>query len=435
MKGDKKKKIHQPQSVSPNTWFKLDNAAKIFPGTNTSKWSNIFRFSIVLKEHVDLPCLQKALKQTLPRFPCFAVRMRKGMFWYYLEHNPLPAPPILEDVSNPCTRVKWSENDRFLFRVYYYESRISVEFYHALTDAYGATRFLATLTACYLNLGGANIPASGAVLDLEEEASEEEMEDAFLRFANSRVKLKRKKSFVYQAKGERLPAHTMQVLTGYMPVEKLRQQTKKYSVTITEFLSALLLDVLYQKQRQEENRQKPLSVQIPVNLRNTFPSRTLRNFSLTYHAHIDPNMGEYSFEEILRQVSLYLRYTNNAKELNAMMTANLKLEANPFMRAAPLPIKNLGVGITFLLTGEKTNSVLLSNLGVVDTPPEMDAYIDRMLLMTGPGLRNTARFACMSYRGNLALSMASIFRETDIPRELFTRLVKMGIPVKIESNR
>jgi hypothetical protein len=28
------------------TWYKLDNAAKVFPGQNSSKWSNIYRLSI-----------------------------------------------------------------------------------------------------------------------------------------------------------------------------------------------------------------------------------------------------------------------------------------------------------------------------------------------------------------------------------------------------
>ncbi|NLA77422.1 MAG: hypothetical protein GX851_06295, partial [Clostridiales bacterium] len=52
-------------------WFKLDNAGKIFPGQNTNKWSNIFRISIVLKEKIDPELLERALNETMPRFPCF----------------------------------------------------------------------------------------------------------------------------------------------------------------------------------------------------------------------------------------------------------------------------------------------------------------------------------------------------------------------------
>ena len=33
-----------------------------------------------------------SLIHILPRFPTFAVRIRKGAFWYYLEHNSAPGP-------------------------------------------------------------------------------------------------------------------------------------------------------------------------------------------------------------------------------------------------------------------------------------------------------------------------------------------------------
>ena len=43
----KKIKLHQ------RPWYKLDNAAKVFPGQNTSSYSNVFRLSATLKEKVD----------------------------------------------------------------------------------------------------------------------------------------------------------------------------------------------------------------------------------------------------------------------------------------------------------------------------------------------------------------------------------------------
>lgn len=69
-------------------WYKLDNAAKVFPGQNTSSWSNVYRMSVTLTEKIDPELLQKALEMTMPRFPTFDVRMRNGFFWHYLEKNP-----------------------------------------------------------------------------------------------------------------------------------------------------------------------------------------------------------------------------------------------------------------------------------------------------------------------------------------------------------
>ena len=100
-------------------WYKLDNAGKIFPGQNTSTWSNIFRISVTLTEKIDSSLLEKALEMTVPRFPCFNVRMKTGFFWHYLEKNPNGAPPVMPDIANPCHRVRWDENRGYLFRIYY----------------------------------------------------------------------------------------------------------------------------------------------------------------------------------------------------------------------------------------------------------------------------------------------------------------------------
>ena len=42
-------------------WYSIDNAGRIFPGQNTSTWSNTFRVSVELKEDVDPALLKKAL--------------------------------------------------------------------------------------------------------------------------------------------------------------------------------------------------------------------------------------------------------------------------------------------------------------------------------------------------------------------------------------
>lgn len=415
-------------------WYKLDNAAKIFPGQNTGTWSNIFRFSIQLKEKIDPALLEQALKAVLPRFPCFDVCIKRGAFWYYFEKNPNGAPQVKPDISNPCHRIKFKENRGYLFRVYYYENKISVDFYHALTDGRGASLFGCTLAAEYLRLKGYDIPSGYNVLDINEKALPEELEDSFIKNAGSKAKLSRKKSWVYHAKGTKLPRHMVNMTTGILNLADLKALAKSKDATITEFIEALLLYTMYLKQKEEKRKQKTVSVQVPVDLRNTFNSKTLRNYSLTYNVRIDPNMGEYTFDEVLQQVKAYLRYINNEKQLRAMTTANLKLEKS-IMKFAPLFVKDLGIGISFYITGEKTTSVLGSNLGLVRLPPEMDPYVEKIYFMAGPGILNGSRCGAVGYKDTFTLTFANIYEESDIERSFFTQLVKMGLHVKIESNR
>ena len=220
-----------------------------------------------------------------------------------------------------------------------------------------------------------------------------------------------------------------------MSFSELHKIAKSYGATVTEFLTAMLIDIHYRKQLREEKKQKEISVQVPVNLRKAFPSKTLRNFVLCLVVRINPNLGEYTFEEILRSVSLQLRLANDPKLINSLMTDNLKIERNPVARLLPLPIKDLGVALTFLITAEQKTSILMSNVGLVTLPEEMYQHIEKYIFYTGAGKLNGARCSVMSTGDTLIFGFSSCYEETDIQREFFTRLVKMGVHVKIESNR
>ncbi len=417
------------------TWYKLDNAATIFPGQNTSRWSNIFRFSVVLKEKIDPVILEQALKNIMPRFPCYDVRLRWGLFWYYFEKNPNGAPPVEPDIVNPCHRVKFKENKGYLFRIYYYENRISGDFYHALTDGMGSCVFVSTLAAEYLRLTGKQIGVGGQVLDISRKASKSELEDPFTKCGKSKGKISRNIGRVYHAVGTKAPKHMVNITRGIIPLDEIHSLAKSYGATITEFVGALLLFTHYEKQKEEKRRQKKVCVQIPVSLRKTFGISTLRNFSLYYMINIDPLMGEYSFEEVLKHVILYLRDVNNEKTLRAMVSANLKLQESPLMRMIPLFIKNFAIGLGFMISGEQSVSVMFSNLGKITLPEDMQPYVEFAELMAGPGKLNAGRCGGCGYGDKFIIDFANIYMESDIERRFFTALVKLGVHVKIESNR
>ncbi|MGN0485762.1 MAG: hypothetical protein ACI4GB_00865 [Acutalibacteraceae bacterium] len=415
-------------------WFKLDNAAKIFPGQNSRSWSNVFRIGIQLKEEIDPVVLDQALQNTLERIPSFDVRIRRGLFWFYFEKNPNMASSE-PDIKNLCYRINFKENKGFLFRLYYHGKTVSADIYHALCDGYGAVVFMSTLVGEYLRLRGHEIDYGAMVLNCSDEPKKEEVEDAYSRYADSKAKYDRREKWVYHAVGTKLPTHMSNYVVGTMSFEAVHALAKQYGVTLTEFFAALLLDIHYRKQLREKKKQKEVSVQIPVNLRKAFPSETLRNFVLCLRVKLDPNLGDYTFDEILRSVSLQLRLANDPKLTNALMTENLKIERNPVAKFMPLAVKNLGVALTFWITAEKTTSTLISNIGPVCVPQSVAEHIEKYLFFTGPGKLNGARCGVITFGDRLCFTFSNCYRESDIEREFFTRLVKMGIHVKIESNR
>lgn len=422
------------KNIKNKTWFKLDNAGTVFPGQNTQTWSNVIRASINLKEEVDPEILFCAVKKCLPRFPTMAVRLRNGFFWHYIEKNP-EDPVVLPDANNPCLRIKFNENNRYMFKVFYYKNRISLEIFHALTDGYGACVFLNTITAEYLRLKGYSIPTGGMVLDINEEPKDEEIEDSFVKYASKTGKEKIPLFKTYHRIGERMPKHTSIITTGYIPVDKIKAKAKENGATITEYLAAILMYLHIQFQKNENMKQKDVCMQIPVNGRNQFDSKTLRNFSVNYNLRIDPNWGDYTFEEVLRHLALSLRLTNNPKHLAVMFAGNLAIEKNPFMRFIPLVIKDLAVGITFAFAAEKTTTSVFTNVGIVKIPDEMMEHVESFILMPSPGKLNGARVGAASIGNTMAITFANMYKDTDVEREFFRFLIKQGIPVKIESNK
>ncbi len=420
--------------IKNKTWFKLDNAGTVFPGQNTPTWSNVIRASITLKEEIDPDTLFEAAKKCLPRFPTMAVRMRNGFFWHYIEKNPEP-PVVLPDANNPCLPIKHEENNRYMFRIFYYKNRITLEIFHALTDGYGACVFLNTITAEYLRMKGYNIPTGGMVLDINEPPKAEEIEDSFVKYASKTGSEKIPLFKTYHKKGTKMPKHTSIITTGYIPVDQVKKKAKEYGATITEYLSAILMYLHLQFQKEEHVKPKDVCMQIPVNSRNQFVSQTLRNFSVNYNIRIDPTWGDYTFEEVLRHLSLSLRLTNNAKHLSVMFASNIAMEKNPFMRFLPLFVKDLAVGLVFFVGAEKTTTSVFTNVGVVKVPDEMLEHIESFILMPTPGRLNGARVGAASIGNVMAITFSNLYKETDIEKEFFRFLVKEGIHVKIESNK
>ena len=420
----------------PQFWLKLDNAAKIYPAARRRDWMAMFRFSASLTEPVDPALLQRALAVVMPRFPAFSVRLRRGLFWFYLEHTG-NLPDVQPDVNNPCVPIDAAANKNLLFRVRYYGSRISLEVYHVLCDGTGGLCFLKTLVAEYLTLKyGVAIPRGNGILDCGEPPRPEELEDAFLRYAG-RTSLSRQEEDAFYIRGEQEPPEHVHVTTGMIPVAALLQKAREKGVSLTEYLTAVLLlsvDTLQRQEVKAHRRLKPVKVCVPVNLRAFFPSETLRNFSLFINPGVDPRLGQYTLDELLVAVHACMKLEATPQRLAARFAANVRSEQNPLLRAAPLFLKNLVMRAVFARVGDRKTSTILTNLGQVRLPPEMAAYVERMDLVLGPLSRNRVVSAVLSYNDILYFSFTRTIKDSRLERAFFKNLVRLGLPVKVESN-
>ena len=114
-------------------WYRLDNAAKVFPSVTGERNSSVFRFAAILKEKIDPELLQQAVDIVMPRYPMFSVRLRRGIFWNYLDENKQPLK-VQKEHTPPSKQMDTHGDGGYMLRVIYYEHRLSLEMFHALTD-------------------------------------------------------------------------------------------------------------------------------------------------------------------------------------------------------------------------------------------------------------------------------------------------------------
>ncbi len=415
-------------------WFKLDNAAKLYPAVSSFRWSSAFRISAELTETVDPQRLQQAVDNIMPRFPSLKVRMRSGLFWYYLEEIKEPLI-VRQDAGHPCMPFRFRQDHGYLLRVFYYRSRISAEFFHALTDGTGGLVFIKTLTVEYLRLSGKKaLFDHGAARPLDK-PGEDEMRDAFLQMPLPRVRASRKEEAAYHFPATPEIPHTLHIVAASIPCQAIAGQAKALDATVTEYLVSVLLWAAYQNQEaQHPRRKKPLRISVPVNMRAFYPSPTMRNFSTFVNPGIDPRLGTYTFEEIVREVRAYLRYAVNPKLLSAVIATNVADEKNLLVRLVPRVIKDLVISGVFRRAGDRLVTSTLSNLGRTEPPSGTGRLIRRFEFQLGSPSSPLCNCACVTTGNELRLVFSSNIRETTLPREALRFLVERGVPVTVESN-
>ncbi len=418
-------------------WMELDNAAKIYPAAKRRNWNNFFRISATLTEPVDVAVLRSALDVTARRFPSIAVRLRRGVFWYYLEQIP-KAPAIQEEKSCPLAHAPFHQVRQCAFRILVYHNRFAVEFFHALTDGTGALIFVKTLLAEYLSQKyGLTVPAVDGVLGRLEEPGDEELEDSFLRYAGD-VKASRKESTAWHLSGTPEKDGFKNLVTLMVPAPELKACAKRYGVSVTELLCAAMMQAIAQLQAEkvpQRRLRKPVKVLLPVNLRNLFPSRTLRNFASYITPEIDPRMGDYTFEEICAAVHHRMGLENNPQTMRAKFAANVASEKSPVLRVMPLFIKNLAMKAVFDTVGECKSCLCLSNLGVVRLPEVMAPYVARMDFIIGVQAKAPHDCGVLTWNDTVYINCIRSIREPELELRFYQVLHRLGLSVTVESNQ
>lgn len=428
----KEKKQHiKAESSRTLRWDKLDNTANIFPVIAGEGMTNTYRFSVELNEEIQPKLLQKALDIVLPKFNVFNVRLRMGVFWYFFEENNKPAPRVTEETLFPCRYIQPNKNNSYLFHVSYYKKRVNLEIFHVLTDGMGGITFMRELIYQYLRLVHPEL--SSQVKDKLSDVTSLNTEDSFEKNYKKKVKRGYVTEKAYLIKLNKLAKGEFGVMHGLINVPELKAVTKRYGVSINEYLVAVFAWATYVQCLHKTPSKRPIRIAVPVNLRPYFNSNTTKNFFAIVAAEFHPKEEEYTFEEVLDSIQKSLRSQLTKENLEEIFSVSVSNQKNKFLRMVPLVIKNLVMRMVY------NNSAIaytttITNVGQIKFDSAYEPYIKMFRSFIAMSKGQNLKGCINSYQDTLVFSFSTHFSDTSVQKEFFRKIAEDGVSVQIETN-
>jgi len=414
-------------------WYRLDNAAKIYPATKQRDRNSIYRVCVTLDKNIMPDILAEAIKDLQPRFPAFFVQLRRGFFWYYFE--PADSVDVVEEERTyPCRPIPVEYGTKPVFRVLYYKDRISLEVFHAVADGTGTMTFLKALILRYLSLCGYDMEsARWTIPDVRDDPVASEINDSFLKYYQNVGKLSRKepRAFTYRVWRDEDERY-LRVINGSFSVESVKWLAGEKGVTLTQYLTALYI-LSFANNMSRSAHKRPVRISVPVDLRRHFPSTTLRNFSLYVNVglRVDLDIG---IDEILAAIVPQMVEGLRRDRLLQVFSQNVRAERTFVLRIAPLFIKNFVLKAVYKIWGDNRFTSTFSNLGLVELPPSMGAHVRELGFALGVSPSNPISASGISYNGRMTVCFSSCSPESGVQTFFFRYLSQNGVEVEVESN-
>ena len=447
-------------------WVRLDNASNIFLAAMTEADTKVFRLSAAVAEPVDPVLLQRALDKAYEQYALYHSVLRRGFFWYYLEESSLQ-PVVEQDVRPPCSKLYHFDRKELLFRVSYYQNRIHLDVFHALSDGTGALWFFEDLLTEYVmqrypedfsGMGAKEIETLKQQLEDDSFSHyfRNEKQRNFNEAAQSAIKTVAKAGMaaarygrkatyyvlsvdepghkpepVYKVRGKKTADNRTHVIELDMPVKEVLKLAKGQNTSLTVYLTALFIDAVY-KTKPKGRPERTIAVSVPVNLRQFYPSESARNFFATIRLQYTyGGEGGDSLACICESLDKQMKGQLSHESLGEKLNRLIAFEYNPAIRVIIRPVKDL-VLRTINWFNNKNLTLAISNVGRVTFKEPIDQHIQQMYLLTS-AVR--PQFCAISHGGRLAVCFTSPFIGTEIQEAFAKSLTDEGVPVKVASNK
>ena len=406
-------------------WYRLDNVGKFYAAQAGRSAQTVFRLSATMADAVDPKALQAALTATVGLLPSFNVCLRSGLFWHYLE--PAREVPQVQPENLPICFGLHTGPHSVLFRVSWFEQRINLEVSHMISDGRGALEFFRTLVGLYAQ-ERYGAPWEGAT-DEAAELRRRQAEDSFGRHYDARCATAAPAVRAFRLPGLRDQADPA-FMEYHLSADRVHGWAREVGVSVTSLAIAAVVCAI-RAEMPARDRDRPIRLDVPVDLRQFFDSATLRNFfGLAFVSYVPGSVDE-PLEAVARQVQAQILASCTAEAVKGRMSRMVGLEKNAALRLAPLFVKDLVLGLADRAAAREVTTTV-SSLGRVTLPASATPYVRSVSALTSTRGLN---FILCTFDDDLVIGISTVLRRLDVVRNLCRIFAAQGIEGRIDINQ
>ena len=413
------------KSMGRANWYKIDNVSKVFLATAGKRDTRSFRLSCTLKEDVDPELLEQAVLSAIEDRPQVQVRIRRGLFWHYMEDTDL-TPVVKKEDDRICPVLYVPSKTMLHYQVTYFGKRINLDISHVLADGTGAMEFLNIIVLDYLRR---KYPGKLDDITIHSGASEGDLsQDSYRQFFGSKkISHGSSKKNAFHIGGIKLPYNQLQFIEIHLPTSQILPRAKELKVSLTSYLGALWM-LAIRDEMPPRKRNLPVTLSLPVNLRNYYPSKTARNFFNSVNVtHVFES--EISLEELAKEFDADLKSQLTEENVKKQMDIFETMEYVAFVRVVPLFIKQLVVRHFTKKSGKKV-TLTFSNMGVQKPPKPLGELIDNY---SGFCSTNTIFSTMFGYGDKLTLGVSLAYKNTGVVKNFVRFLSESGVDITVSA--
>lgn len=407
------------------TTYALDTSSRFYPIFNTKKDQSLFRYTVIMKDDVNPDVLKDSANAALRRFHSMSVKLKAGYAWYYFEHIDTELP-IFEFDNTVLSAIDRKKNNGHNIKVSYKGKLIVVDFFHAVCDGSGAMEFLKVMMAHYAKAIGLN-PNLKNVRDLDAITSEEEVENYFHKVYEP---IKLKEVNLKELLGDKpiLLGGTLAHKSAdgiSVPQDEIKALCKKYNATVTSFISGVLMYSIA-RTREHVEKKKSIVLMVPINLRNLFPSITVRNFVHFIRIIVKPDPS-YSLEDYIRMADEQLKDKAQKDKMARVISTLVRSERLITLKITPLFLK-IAISRFSRLFLKSRQTIIFSNMGLLSLDDSFG--IDKVIFNLNVSKNATVNLAAVTANGEVSLAFTKSVTDTIVQNKTFNMLESLGCHIE-----